>query len=70
VRTIPLLQHDPKRPEDVLTSMEDHAADDWRYALNSRPWVRETPQMPPANDSWARSFDRDEGDGDDSWRVA
>lgn len=69
VRTIPLLQHDPGRPEDVLTSMEDHAADDWRYALNSRPWVKEAPKEPPKIDSWARAFDNDDGE-DDSWRTA
>ena len=39
IRTIPALQHDPDRPEDVDTDGEDHAADDWRYACMSRPWV-------------------------------
>jgi hypothetical protein len=32
IRTIPFLQHDPDRPEDILTESEDHAADEWRYA--------------------------------------
>ncbi len=40
VRTIPALQHDPDRPEDLDSDMEDHAADDWRYGCMSRPWVR------------------------------
>jgi hypothetical protein len=40
IRTIPVLQHDPDRPEDLDTSAEDHAADDWRYACNSRPWMK------------------------------
>ncbi|MDC9825668.1 terminase, partial [Devosia sp. ZB163] len=40
IRTIPMLQHDEARPEDLDTEMEDHAADDWRYACMSRPWVR------------------------------
>jgi hypothetical protein len=37
IRTIPALQHDPARPEDVDTESEDHAADEWRYACMSRP---------------------------------
>ena len=37
IRTIPSLAHDPIRPEDVDTSAEDHAADEWRYACMSRP---------------------------------
>jgi hypothetical protein len=39
IRTIPALQHDEKKPEDVDTNMEDHAGDEWRYACMSRPWV-------------------------------
>src|SRR5262249_6315636 len=27
IRTIPFLQHDPDRPEDIMTDSEDHAAD-------------------------------------------
>lgn len=37
-RTIPALQHDQSRPEDLDTDGEDHAADDWRYECMSRPW--------------------------------
>jgi hypothetical protein len=40
IRTIPLLQHDENRPEDLDSDMEDHAADDWRYACMSRPMLR------------------------------
>jgi hypothetical protein len=40
IRTIPVLQHDPDRAEDLDTNAEDHAADEWRYACLSRPWVR------------------------------
>lgn len=39
IRTLPALQHDATRPEDVDTSAEDHAADEIRYACMSRPWV-------------------------------
>ena len=38
IRTIPVLQHDERKPEDLDTSAEDHAADEWRYACMSRPW--------------------------------
>lgn len=41
VRTIPALQHDPDRPEDLNTDGEDHAADEWRYACMSRPYVKQ-----------------------------
>lgn len=40
IRTIPALQHDIHKPEDVDTNQEDHAADEWRMAFMSRPWVR------------------------------
>lgn len=39
IRTIPVLQHDINKPEDVDTDSEDHAPDEWRYACMSRPWV-------------------------------
>lgn len=44
IRTLPALQHDIRgtevNPEDLDTEAEDHAADEWRYACMSRPWVR------------------------------
>lgn len=46
IRTIPLLQHDPVRAEDLDTSSEDHAADEWRYGCMSRPWVRDAAKPP------------------------
>lgn len=39
IRTIPVLQHDETNPEDVDTEGEDHAYDETRYAVMSRPWV-------------------------------
>jgi len=44
IRTIPLMQHDEAHPEDIDTDMEDHAADDWRYACMSRPWQKPLPK--------------------------
>src|SRR5262249_62120964 len=46
IRTTPVLQHDPDGPEDLDTTAEDHAADEWRYACLSRPWVRITAPAP------------------------
>src|SRR5262249_38890035 len=39
IRTLPALQHDPNRPEDLDTEGEDHAADALRYACMSRPYI-------------------------------
>lgn len=41
IRTIPALQHDENRPEDLDTESEDHAADETRYACMSRPYTGE-----------------------------
>ena len=38
IRTIPMLQFDSNRYEDVDSSGEDHAGDETRYAVMSRPW--------------------------------
>ena len=43
VRTIPVLQHDQGRPEDLDTEGEDHAADEWRYGCMARPWIKDAP---------------------------
>ena len=37
IRTIPLLQYDEQKPEDLDTDGEDHVADEVRYFLMSRP---------------------------------
>ena len=37
IRTIPLLQYDEHKVEDVDTTGEDHIGDMWRYVLMSRP---------------------------------
>lgn len=48
IRTIPALQHDPARMEDVNTESEDHAADEWRYACMSRPFSPRPMVVPTA----------------------
>ena len=61
--TIPALQHDATRAEDLDSDGEDHAADDWRYAAMSRPFTRRKPKPPnplegmPAN--WREHFERE-----------
>jgi hypothetical protein len=42
IRTVPVLQHDQSRVEDLDTEAEDPAADETRYACMSRPWVAVT----------------------------
>jgi hypothetical protein len=43
IRTLPVLQHDELRPEDLDTKAEDHAADALRYGLMSYPYVKDRP---------------------------
>jgi hypothetical protein len=47
IRTLPALQHDGSRAEDVDTEGEDHAPDEARYACMSRPLTREAPKVEP-----------------------
>lgn len=45
IRTLPVIQHDRTRAEDVDTDAEDHAVDELRYACASRPWLGKAPQQ-------------------------
>jgi hypothetical protein len=47
IRTVPALQHDPDRPEDVDTDGEDHVADEARYGCMSRPYIPKKPDEAP-----------------------
>ena len=49
LRTVPALQHDPDRPEDLDTAGEDHVADEARYACMSRPHIAQK-IMKPSSD--------------------
>ena len=64
IRTIPFLQHDPDRHEDVMTDSEDHACDEWRYACMSRPWVPMKEAPKPENSSGYRLYRMDTQPGD------
>lgn len=48
LRTLPVLQHDEGDPEDLDTDGEDHAADETRYAVMSRPWVNKVQGQSPS----------------------
>jgi hypothetical protein len=50
IRTVPILQHDKDRPEDLDTEQEDHAADEARYACLSRPYIPKAKE-PPKQDA-------------------
>lgn len=47
IRTLPALQHDKDRIEDVDSEGEDHAPDTLRYACMARPYVRQVEKKPP-----------------------
>lgn len=49
VRTVPVLQHDPRRPEDLDTEAEDHIADEARYGCMSRPYTPSQAPKKPVN---------------------
>lgn len=43
IRSVPALQHDPHKPEDLQSDgTDDHCGDTARYSLNSRPWTAPT----------------------------
>lgn len=66
IRTIPALQHDEDRPEDLDTTAEDHAADEWRYACASRPWVPAKVAPSKPRDRYDDAFDSGSGA---SWKT-
>lgn len=51
IRTMPLLQYDEHRPEDLDTDGEDHVADEVRYFLMSRPVKPRVPKEADPFDS-------------------
>jgi hypothetical protein len=47
IRTLPALQGDPMKPEDIDTEAEDHAGDALRYLCMMRPYVGKGKKVPP-----------------------
>ena len=63
IRTIPAMQHDQARPEDMDSNLEDHAADEWRYACMSRPWIKTVKEKRPGRikDAYERAVRESDG---------
>lgn len=68
IRTIPMLQHDPVKAEDLDTNSEDHAADDWRYGCMSRPWLKSKPEVPKPAYGWRNPIE-EYGKIMDEWKT-
>jgi hypothetical protein len=64
IRTVPLLQHDADRPEDLDTDAEDHVADEARYGCMSRPYLPPKPE-PGKSDKHDYRAQRDTTDAGD-----
>ncbi len=65
IRTMPALQHDPVRPEDLDTKSEDHIADETRYACMSRPYIASRSSDKPIRDDYYSNEDQG-----NSWMTA
>lgn len=65
IRTVPVLQHDKTRAEDIDTNGEDHAADETRYVCLSRP-IRGQPTSPPPPPDYRRGR---RTAGEEDWRT-
>ncbi|HEV2364160.1 MAG TPA: terminase family protein [Caulobacteraceae bacterium] len=68
IRTVPVLQHDPDRPEDLDTAGEDHIADETRYACLARVLPRRS-RDPVAISRQAHRLWRREWGGDSYGRF-
>lgn len=70
IRTLPAMQHDEMRPEDLDSSGEDHPVDSVRYGVMARPFIRDA-EKPVKRDSWDIAFQRAAMEGQPAgWRVA
>ena len=72
IRTLPAMQHDEHRPEDLDSDGEDHACDCLRYGVMSRPWQAPIPATSrKQEDSWNRAFARamDDDNTVNDWRM-
>jgi hypothetical protein len=69
IRTLPAMQHDDARPEDIDTDAEDHCCDCARYGMMSRPWIKDAVK-PVVRDSWDIAFERANAEPVEGWKVA
>ena len=57
IRTLPIMQYDNSKPEDLNSDLEDHAVDTLRYLCMSRPVVVEIPKTQMAlEEQWYKDF--------------
>ena len=57
IRTMPVMQYDKTKPEDLDTKLEDHALDTLRYLCMSRPLTVELPMaLPEIAEQWYKDF--------------
>ena len=57
VRTLPIMQYDQTKPEDLDTKLEDHAVDTLRYICQSRPLTVDLPKpMVEIAEQWQKDF--------------
>jgi hypothetical protein len=66
IRTVPVLQHDRDKPEDLDTEGEDHVADEARYACMSRPFIAKKPD-PIRRDGFKDYVRKDYGPNAGDW---
>jgi hypothetical protein len=70
IRTVPALQHDRLRPEDLDTAAEDHIADETRYACLARMMPPRVPAAPEtADERWRREWGGATREAEVSWKV-
>jgi hypothetical protein len=57
IRTLPIMQYDKTKPEDLDTKLEDHALDTLRYLVMSRPITVEIPKtLKEIGEQWYADF--------------
>jgi hypothetical protein len=69
IRTVPVLQHDAARAEDLDTGTEDHIADETRYACLSRPLIAKPPTPGRDWSRWEADFGRARHSEGLDWKV-
>jgi hypothetical protein len=71
IRTVPVLQHDPHRAEDLDTGAEDHIADETRYACLARPLAAPEPFLneDPPRPEWDWDRLREETPKENMWKA-
>lgn len=57
LRTLPVMQYDVSKPEDLNSDLEDHAVDTLRYLCMSRPVVVDLPKTQlESSEQWYKDF--------------